>query len=204
MDDNPSGGEARALARLAVQKGPGAGTALDVLQPVVIVGKGRQSDVLIDDDSVSTSHASLEYERGSWRITDLGSANGTFVEGVRLASEVPTPLAYGSTVRFGAVQTHFRPVAGADPEAARESFRPPARPVRLMERRRGVRIPLWLVLLLVLVLVIAAAWFGLVWQPAPEPAPVEGGAIGSLWAVPVPVEGDITGPLRLASVPLAA
>lgn len=204
MDTNPSGGEARALARLAVQKGPAAGTALDVLQPVVTVGKGRQSDVLIDDDSVSTSHATLEYERGTWRITDLGSANGTFVEGVRLAPDVPTPLAYGSTVRFGAVQTHFRPVAGADPDAARESFRAPAGPVRLVERRRRLRLPLWLVLLLVLVLVIAAVWFGLVWQPAPEPAPVEGGAIGSLTAPPAPADDRAAGSPWVAPEPRAA
>lgn len=204
MDTNPSGGEPRALARLAVQKGPGAGSELDVLQPVVTVGRGRQSDVSIDDDSVSSAHATLEYERGSWRITDLGSANGTFVEGVRLAPQVPTPLAYGSTVRFGAVQTHFRPVAGADPEAARESFRPPPGPVRLVERRRGVRLPLWLVLLLVVVLVIAATWFGLIWQPAPEPVPAEGGAIGALWPQPTSDDAAVLASAVVPAPPRAA
>lgn len=181
MATNAGEGDGRALARLAVQKGPRAGTQLDVLQPVVTVGKSRDSDVLIDDDSVSSTHATLEYERGAWRITDRGSANGTFVEGVRLAPDVATPLTYGSTVRFGGVQTHFRPVEGADPEGARESYRPPAAPTRLVERRRGTRVPLWLVLLLVAVLVVAAVWFGLAWQPEPTPTPIdESGAIGML------------------------
>lgn len=180
MATTPGEGAERALARLVIQKGPGAGTELDVRRPVVTVGKGRQSDVLIDDDSVSTAHATLEYERGAWRITDLGSANGTFVEGVRLAPDVTTPLTFGSTVRFGGVQTHFRPVPGADPDAAREAYRPPAAPARLVERRRGVRLPLWLVLLVVVVIVVAAVWFGLVWNPGPGPTPVEGGSVGVL------------------------
>jgi hypothetical protein len=181
MTGTTSEGDARALAILAVRRGPGVGTELAVRQPVVSIGRGAKSDVLIEDDSVSTTHAALEYNRDGWWLTDLGSANGTFVEGIRLAPDVPTPLTYGSTVSFGAVQTHFRPVVGADPDAARDAYRPPPPPLRLVERRRGVRLPLWLVLLLVLVIVIAAVWFGLVWTPEPAPTPIDdGGAIGLL------------------------
>lgn len=185
MAGTTSEGDARALATLAVRSGPGFGTELAVRQPVVSIGKGARSDVVIDDDSVSSEHAMLEYDRDGWRITDLGSANGTYVEGERLAPDVPTPLSYGSTVRFGGVQTHFRPVVGADPDTARDAYRPTPPPPRLMERRRGIRLPLWLVMLLVLVIVIAAVWFGLVWSPEPAPTPVEdGGAIGVLVGVP--------------------
>lgn len=184
MSGTTSEGDARALATLAVRKGPRIGTELAIRQPVVSIGSGAKSDVVIDDDSVSTTHATLEYNRDGWWLTDLGSANGTFMEGVRLAPEVPTPLTYGSSVSFGAVHTHFRPVVGADPDVAREAYRPPPPSPRLIERRRGVRLPLWLVLLLVVVIVIAAVWFGLVWTPEPGPIPVEdSGAIGLLTAM---------------------
>ena len=187
MAGTTSEGDPRALATLAVRSGPGFGTELAVRQPVVSIGKGAKSEVVIDDDSVSSAHAKLEYDRDGWWITDLGSANGTYVEGVRLAPDVPTPLSYGSTVRFGGVQTHFRPIAGADPDGARDAYRPTPAPPRLVERRRGIRLPLWLVLLLTLVIVVAAVWFGLVWSPEPAPTPVEeGGAIGLLLRMPPP------------------
>lgn len=185
MAGTTSEGDARALAIFSVRSGPGFGSELAIRQPVVSIGKSAKSDVVIDDDSVSSAHATLEYDRDGWRITDLGSANGTYVEGVRLAPDVPTPLTYGSTVRFGGVQTHFRPVAGADPDAARDAYRPATPPPRLIERRRGIRLPVWLVMLLVVVIVIAAVWFGLVWSPEPAPTPVEeGGAIGVVTRVP--------------------
>lgn len=168
------------LATFALQKGPGAGTELFVRLPVVSIGKGSQNDVVLDDDSVSTRHAELEYVRGGWRITDLGSANGTFVESVRLAPDVPTPLSYGSTIRFGAVQAHFRPVPGADPESAREVYQPPAPRPGVAERSRP-RVPLWFVLLLLLLVTAALVWYGLAWRPEPGPAPLpDGGAIGVL------------------------
>lgn len=153
-----SGDESRALASLAVQKGPSAGRELPITQPVVEIGKGSQSDVVIEDDSVSTAHARLEYERGAWRIIDLGSTNGTFVEGVRLAPEVPTPLTYGSTVRFGGVQTHFRPVRGADPDAARAAYQAPMRAERPAYSGSGVRLPLWIFVLLLLILLAVVFW----------------------------------------------
>jgi hypothetical protein len=166
------------LATFALQKGPGAGTELFVRLPMVSIGKGAHNDVVLDDDSVSTRHAELEYVRGGWRITDLGSANGTFVESVRLAPEVPTPLSYGSTIRFGAVQAHFRPVPGADPASARELYVPPVARPRVAERNRA-RVPFWFVLLLLVLIAAALVWYGLAWTPEPGPTPLpEGGTIG--------------------------
>lgn len=184
MAGTSSGGEARALATLALQKGPAAGTEHPVRQPSVSIGRGSQNEVVLDDDSVSTTHARLEYEHGAWRITDLGSTNGTFVEGVRLAPEVPTPLAFGSSVRFGSVHTHFRPVPGADPDAARAAYEAPAPARRLAERSSGFRLPLWVLLLVLAVLLVAALWFG--WastagsRTAPAPTPASGAAGAAL------------------------
>ncbi|HZG42625.1 MAG TPA: FHA domain-containing protein, partial [Longimicrobium sp.] len=96
------------LASLALMAGPRYGEELPVPTPVVVLGRAAACDVVIDDDSVSAQHARLEFDTGAWRITDLGSTNGTAVEGVKLAPQLPTPLPYGSTVRLGGVQLQFR------------------------------------------------------------------------------------------------
>lgn len=186
MASTPGEGASRALAKLTVQKGPDVGHEHTVERPVVTVGKGSQNDVVIVDDSVSTTHARLEYERGAWRITDLASTNGTYVEGVKLAPEVPTPLAYGSTVRFGGIQLHFRPVESADPERARAEYVAPEPATRVRDRRSGFRLPLWLLLLILVLLAVAVYLFGWVFaEPAAEPTAVE--SVGTaLRALPPP------------------
>ena len=51
----------------------------------IIVGRGTDSDVVLDDASVSRRHAKLEFHPAP-TVTDLGSTNGTFVDGVRIDS----------------------------------------------------------------------------------------------------------------------
>lgn len=165
------------LALFAVREGPRIDEELAVPSPKTSIGSGAQNDLVIQDDSISKSHALLEFAMGAWRITDLESTNGTFVEGVRLAPHVPTPLQYGASVRFGGLRVQFRAAEGSDPEAAQEAYVPPEPPTRVAERRPGFRLPLWIALLL-LALVLAAgvavfAWMQQSGEPAAAPAPVE-------------------------------
>lgn len=140
------------LASFVLVAGPRYGQEIPVERPVVTIGRAAGSDVVIDDDSVSASHARVEYDLGAWRITDLGSTNGTAVEGVKLTPDVPTPLPYGATVRFGGVKLQFREAVAADLEAARAAYVPPPVPASLAMERRGFRLPLWLAVLILLVL----------------------------------------------------
>ena len=157
-----------ALAAFGVQVGPRTGEEIPIRAPVVRIGRSEQNEVVLPDDSVSHTHAKLEFENGAWRLTDLNSINGTSVEGTRLAPEVPTPLRYGSTVRFGGIPLLFSAVESADPEAARASYASPPPPKRLAEERAGVRLPVWLLLLILLLIVLAAVVFGLI---LPEATP---------------------------------
>ncbi|MBV9108566.1 MAG: FHA domain-containing protein, partial [Gemmatimonadetes bacterium] len=84
--------QAGPLASFGVAAGPRYGEQIPVPAPVVTIGRGGDADVVIDDDSVSAKHARLEFDLGAWRITDLNSTNGTAIEGVKLAPDVPTPL----------------------------------------------------------------------------------------------------------------
>lgn len=139
------------LASLALMAGPRYGEELPIPTPVVTVGRAAGCDVVVDDDSVSAQHAKLEYDMGAWRITDLGSTNGTAVEGTKLAPNLATPLPYGATIRLGGVQLQFREAEGADVDAARAGYVPPEAPRTLREERSGARFPLWLVLLMLLI-----------------------------------------------------
>ena len=174
MEITPLGDRSGALAAFGIQSGPQAGKEVPVRLPVVRIGRAAGNDVVIPDDSVSVNHALLEFERDAWRITDLESTNGTYVEGVRLAPQVPTPLGYGSSVRFGGIPLHFRAVETADPAAARAQYVAPERAPGIREAGSGGRrIPVWLVLLLLIMLAVAVVLFTTFnpGQDAPDPAP---------------------------------
>lgn len=172
MSITPTGDRSGALAAFGVQAGPDAGEEVPIRVPVARIGSGSQNDVVITDDSVSQAHARLDFEEDAWRITDLRSTNGTYVEGVRLAPDVPTPLPYGSSIRLGGVPLDFRAIQAADPAAARAAYEEPSEPKRLAEERSGFRLPVWLLVLVLLLIVLAVIFFGWIWTPAPQPVPL--------------------------------
>ncbi|MEX2583156.1 MAG: FHA domain-containing protein [Gemmatimonadota bacterium] len=149
------------LARL-VPDGGEVDAAIQIHSPVVGIGQGAQSDVKIDDDTVSSQHARLEYDTGGWRITDLESRNGTYLEGVRLAPGIPTPIAEGALLALGAVKFQFMTSDAVDLEKARAEYSAVPEKVPLAERS-ALRLPLWLLLLVLLVVAALIAlffWFG--------------------------------------------
>ncbi len=85
-------------AFLRIVSGPREGTSvpLSVSEPVVI-GRNR-GDLLLDDALVSGSHCRIVHRDGQWVIQDLGSTNGTVVDG-RLVQE--TRLSAGSEIGIG-------------------------------------------------------------------------------------------------------
>lgn len=101
------------LASLLVRSGALKGRRLPVKVPVVNVGRADFNDVVIADPSVSTSHAKLQRRDAVWVLSDLGSTNGTFVEGDRISGEVA--LTPGATLKFGEVAVLFEPLDDALP-----------------------------------------------------------------------------------------
>lgn len=57
---------------------------------------------------MSRRHALLRYAGGQWTVTDVGSANGTFVNDVAIAPNVPFVIQDNARLRFGALQVTFR------------------------------------------------------------------------------------------------
>jgi S1-C subfamily serine protease len=89
-------------ARLRILSGTRAGDVFLASQRSIAVGRHVESDLRFDpelDRAVSARHALLFYENGGWHIRDLGSKNGTLVNGRPIAHE--TPLRDGDRVAFG-------------------------------------------------------------------------------------------------------
>jgi pSer/pThr/pTyr-binding forkhead associated (FHA) protein len=119
--NTPPSPEAAPLASLLFRSGDFKGRRLPIKVPVVNIGRGDYNDIVIADPSVSTMHAKLQRREAIWILSDLGSTNGTFVEGDRLSGE--TPLSPGTTLRFGDVIALFEPLDDKVPVARTGSTR---------------------------------------------------------------------------------
>ncbi len=98
------------LATLLVRKGSLKGERFTVLVPVANIGRAEYNDIVVNDVSVSQAHAKLQRRDEVWMLSDLGSTNGTTVDGVRVEDEMP--LSPGSTIILGEVPMLFDPAEG--------------------------------------------------------------------------------------------
>jgi len=99
------------LASFLVRGGALKGQRLSVKTPVVNIGRADYNDLVLPDESVSTSHAKLQRREGVWVLVDLDSTNGTFIDGDQIKGDAP--LAPGATVRFGDISLVFEPTDDA-------------------------------------------------------------------------------------------
>ena len=80
----------------------------------------HDTGLAIVDATISRQHASLELRNGTWLLSDLGSANGTFIEGKRIEGE--TQLRDGERVQFGDVSFFFLDGPSAPPRVDTKSL----------------------------------------------------------------------------------
>lgn len=86
-------------AMLLVQRGPDAGARFLLDSDSVAVGRHPDSDIFLDDISVSRRHATFARSGAGYTVTDLGSLNGTYVNRDRIDGEIP--LSGGDEVQVG-------------------------------------------------------------------------------------------------------
>jgi len=90
-----------AYARFQVQAGPDKGRIINLGTVSQVIGRHSGCDIVLNDSSVSRRHARLEWSGGQYIITDLGSTNGTWVNGLRIVAKVlesGDEIALGTTV----------------------------------------------------------------------------------------------------------
>lgn len=72
---------------LAITEGPNAAMVFRIEKPRVTIGR-KNADIEIDDRESSRNHAALEVRDGHFFLEDLGSSNGTYVEGRRIEGDI--------------------------------------------------------------------------------------------------------------------
>src|SRR5579872_5395596 len=103
------------LRRLRVVEGPDAGAEfpLDPNAPSrILVGTSPACTIRLTDPTVSRRHAALDPNGRRYRLTDLGSTNGTFVDGVALVEGF---VLGGEIIRFGGTALRAEAEAACDP-----------------------------------------------------------------------------------------
>ena len=98
-EGSPSGS-----AMLVVKRGPNAGSRFRLDQPVTSAGRHPDSDIFLDDVSVSRRHAQFRRENGEYLVVDTGSLNGTYVN--RKPAE-SVALANGDEIQMGKFRLVF-------------------------------------------------------------------------------------------------
>ena len=88
----------RADLHLVVQTGPSKGARAPVTGQRITVGRRSDCTLALDDSTVSREHAAFVKRGDTWWVVDLGSTNGTRVNGVQAAEQ---PVGPGDRVEFG-------------------------------------------------------------------------------------------------------
>jgi pSer/pThr/pTyr-binding forkhead associated (FHA) protein len=95
-----------APTHVAVTEGANAGQTVPLDEAPILIGRGADAAIRLDDDYVSTRHARIASSGDQWFVEDLGSTNGTYIGAHRLTQ--PTTLQLGSTVRIGKTTLELR------------------------------------------------------------------------------------------------
>lgn len=105
--------------RLVMRTGPTPGQAFDLTQKEMTVGRDLQNTIILNDAEVSRKHARIYPQSGGFVLEDLGSTNGTFVNGQRLMG--PHLLRPGEVIFFGETISVAYEVMQFDPNATMAS-----------------------------------------------------------------------------------
>jgi pSer/pThr/pTyr-binding forkhead associated (FHA) protein len=169
--------------QFVMRSGPDVGKVFLLRAPEITIGRDNNNTITINDAEISRKHASMELRGTAYVIKDLGSTNGTFVNGQRLSSD--HLLKPGDAVSFGegimlvyeAVYVANATAVSASAKAAKTvtpvqrpvptptpiTVPPPAYsgqvpagpvPVETVETKKKKKFPIWIIFLILLLMVI--------------------------------------------------
>jgi pSer/pThr/pTyr-binding forkhead associated (FHA) protein/NADPH-dependent 2,4-dienoyl-CoA reductase/sulfur reductase-like enzyme len=102
-------GQATRVA-LVCTAGPLLGVPFALADDRMTVGRNPSASISLDDLTVSRAHAEISRDGDDWIVKDVGSSNGTFVDGRRVEARKKEPLREGTEIRFGAVEMAVKTV----------------------------------------------------------------------------------------------
>lgn len=92
------------VAKLVFLEGPKAGDEMPLEAYEVTFGRSKRADVFVDDEKLSRQHCKIARIGMGYRLMDLGSRNGTFVNGMRILEH---PLNSFDVIEFGSTKIKF-------------------------------------------------------------------------------------------------
>ncbi len=111
--------------QFVMRSGPTPGATYSLEGDQLVIGRDSSSSIAINDAEVSRKHARLNFQGGKYVIEDLGSTNGTFVNGQRLSA--PVVLKSGDVVSLGEQIVLLYEALTADAGATMISHKAPIR-----------------------------------------------------------------------------
>ena len=114
-------GQGRPSATLVIRQGPQAGMSFPLVGNQVVMGREEGLDISLQDPESSRRHARVTWQAGQFVIEDMGSTNGTFVNGIQLTA--PQILNAGDSVGIGQTALVFQ-IAGTQMGASQ--YQPPS------------------------------------------------------------------------------
>ena len=96
----------QSASRIVITDGPKAGIEVPLGNQPLTIGRSRESGLVIRDDYTSSHHARIVLWGDQWMLQDLDSTNGTWHDGVRVAS--PVPIRVGAPIKVGATTFELR------------------------------------------------------------------------------------------------
>ncbi|NLC98646.1 MAG: FHA domain-containing protein [Actinomycetales bacterium] len=93
--------------QLIIIDGPNQGQSVPLGTEPILLGRGTDAAIRLNDDYVSTRHTRFATNGEQWFVEDLGSTNGTYIGNQRVSN--PVPIAVGVPVRLGKTIVELRP-----------------------------------------------------------------------------------------------
>ncbi|MBT3198664.1 MAG: GAF domain-containing protein [Phycisphaerales bacterium] len=94
------------MASIRVIQGPDKGRTFELRAGDNVVGRENDATIVLNDQTASRAHSCISVDNGQSLLSDVGSANGTFLNGVRIGQ--PTGLKRGDQVRCGSTLLVFQ------------------------------------------------------------------------------------------------
>lgn len=104
IDDGHLEGLEKGSAALLVRSGSQKNQKFILAGKNIILGRSDEANIVLDDVTVSRTHALISKESNTWKITDKGSLNGTYVNFIRISD---TKLSAGDDIQIGKYRFTF-------------------------------------------------------------------------------------------------
>ena len=101
--------------QLTMRSGPNPGTVYALDSDQIGIGRDSSNEISVNDAEISRRHARLTFQGGKYVLEDMGSTNGTFVNGQRLTG--PRVLKSGEVISFGEQIVFVYEAVDSDPGA---------------------------------------------------------------------------------------